>query len=51
MLKSYMRWILPLVVLMVVAVALVVTPMVTHAAAPILHNVFGPGQDILWRPR
>jgi len=55
MLKHTFRWILPLVVIAVVALCLVLSPVVaTHAAAPaILHHAaasHGVNPNWFWRP-
>jgi len=54
MLKHTLRWILPLVVIAIVALCLVLSPVVaTHAAAPAIHHAaasHGVNPNWLWRP-
>lgn len=53
MLKHTLRWILPLVVIAVVALFIVLSPVVaTHAAAPAIHHITSHGMNpnYFWRP-
>lgn len=54
MLKHTLRWILPLVVIAVVALFIILSPVVaTHAAAPAIHHIaasHGVNPNYFWRP-
>lgn len=53
MLKHTLRWILPLVVIAVVALFIILSPVVaTHAAAPAIHHITSHGMNpnFYWRP-
>jgi len=55
MLKSFIQWILPVVVLLLIALYLVLSPVLaTHAAAPTTHSQAPASRiaapDKLWQP-
>lgn len=57
MLKRFIRWLLPLIALLIFAAYMVISPMVaSHAASPALPNSpgvsapKGPGPNIYFRP-